>query len=162
MVENITHTLYVNTDYDNEVTLDCGIEAIIKLDVEISWQTLIEDVLSENIASFNNDELMDYYQIERSELNTKIDSATFEKYQDSIYYWIDNSIGGNARAFDLITSLSSFTTDEMGNGSMNGVTTSQSTCNGPKKSVCIENEAAADWLKQSFANEGIAIEIKFT
>jgi|GEM_PF-2653410 len=162
MAENIIHTLIVNTDYYNEVTLDCGIEAIIDLDVEISWQTLIEEVLDENIASFDNNDLMDYFRIERSQLNDEIDSATFQKYQDRIYYWVDNYVGGNARAFDLIASLSSFSTDEMGNGSMHGVSTSQSTSNGPKKSVCIDNEAAAKWLKQAFANEGIAIEIEFT
>lgn len=161
MKDSMVQTLFVNTEYNNEVTLDCGIDSIIDLDVIIDWATFIETVMGDSLESYDDEELLDCYGIEKSDLNVEIDSDTFQKYHDRIYFWIDNEVGGNAKAFDLVTGLSSFITDEMGNGSMNGVTTSQSTANGSAKSVYIENETAAKWLKQTFANESISVEIEF-
>ncbi|AEP29718.1 hypothetical protein [Brumicola nitratireducens] len=162
MKASMIQTLFVNTEYYNEVTLDSGINGIIDLDVIIDWATFIEAIMGDNLESYDDEELLDCYGIEKSDLNVEIDSSTFQKYQDRIYFWVDNEVGGNAKAFNLVTRLSLFITDEMGNGSMHGVTTSQSTANGSAKSVYIENETAAKWLQQAFANEGIAIEIKFT
>lgn len=161
MKDKTISTLYVNTEYYNEVTLDSGVDSIIDLDISINWTTFIEDILGDCVESYNDEELLDNFGIEKSDLDVEIDSDTFQKHQDRIYFWIDNEVGGNAKAFNLVTSLSSFITDEIGNGSMNGVTTSQSTANGAAKSVYVENESAAAWLKQAFADEGISIAIVF-
>lgn len=159
MDDTTTKTLFVNTEYHNEVTLDGGMQDII--DISIDWATLIQDVLGDSIESYDDEELMDNYGIEKSDLDTLIDDHTFRRYHERIYFWVDNEAGANAKAFNLVTSLPSFATDEMGNGSMNGVTTSQSTVNGAAKSVYIEDEAAAAWLEQAFADEKVAVEICF-
>ncbi|WP_158558979.1 hypothetical protein [Rhodoferax lacus] len=42
-----------------------------------------------------------------------------------------------------------------------GVCLVQTTANGPRKTVFIEDEAAAHWLQQQFALKGMEVEIRF-
>ena len=98
---------------------------------------------------------------ENVDLSDEIDSYLFERYADDIYYWIDNSSGGQAQAFKLIRSLSLFLTDKDGNGQHHGVTTSQTTCNGPKKCVYVEDKKAANWLRYALKKDDLDVDVEF-
>jgi len=158
-------TLYVNTECDNEVTLGGTMEADIDSFGDVTWREFIEDYLYEDISSYQDclDEWLETeYGISAKQLEVKLDAKAIDRYYDALSLHQDNSSGGNAEAFDLIWSLKLFPMDPDGNGSAHGVELVQSMANGPRKTVWIADQTAADWLIEQAAERGVLLEVLFT
>lgn len=158
-------TLYVNTECDNEVTLGGTMDADIDSFGDVTWREFIEDYLNEDISSYQDslDEWLEMeYGISASQLENKLDDKAIDRYYDTLSFHQDNSSGGNAEAFDLIRSLELFPMDRDGNGSAHGVEIVQSIANGPRKTVWLADQAAADWLVKQAAERGVLLEVLFT
>lgn len=158
-------TLYVNTECDNEVTLGATMDADIDSFGDVTWREFIEDYLYEDISSYQDslDEWLEMeYGISARQLDDKLDAKAIDRYYDTLSLHQDNSSGGNAEAFDLIWSLKLFPMDRDGNGSAHGVELVQSTANGPRKTVWIADQTAADWLVEQAAERGVYLEVLFT
>lgn len=155
------HTLYINAQFGNEATLDTSMSAEIDRFGWISWKTLLTEVLHEDLDwLLQEGRLMDRYGIEAGQLDEQIEDETVERhYSDISCYW-DNTIGAGALAFEFIRSLQLFPMDADGNGAAMGVCLEQSTANGPRKVVYVEDEDAMEWLAAEFANRGLGICIK--
>lgn len=158
-------TLYVNTECDNEVTLGGAMDADIDSFGDVTWREFIENYLYEDISNYQDslDEWLEMeYGISASQLEDKLDAKAIDRYYDTLSFHQDNSSGGNAEAFDLIRSLELFPMDRDGNGSAHGVELAQSTANGPRKTVWIADQTAADWLVEQASERGVHLEVLFT
>ena len=157
MTELIEHTLYINSQYDNEGSLNQTIDSEVDSFSDITYRTLISEVKNDEID--NNEILEEEYGISLDELDNQMSSEHFDKYMYDISFYIDNCSGGSALAFDLIGSLKKFTTDQDGNGSHHGVELLQTKANGPRKYVFITNQEAEKWLIEQFNAEGHSVKI---
>ena len=157
MTELIEHTLYINSQYDNEGSLNQTNDSEVDSFSDITYRTLISEVKNDEIN--NNEILEDEYGISLDELDNQMSSEHFDKYMYDISFYIDNCSGGSALAFDLIGSLKKFTTDQDGNGSHHGVELLQTKANGPRKYVFITNQEAEKWLIEQFNAEGHSVKI---
>jgi len=157
MTELIEHTLYINSQYDNEGSLNQTIDSEVDSFSDITYRTLISEVKNDEID--NNEILEEEYGISLDELDNQMSSEHFDKYMYDISFYIDNCSGGSALAFDLIGSLKKFTTDQDGNGSHHGVELLQTRANGPRKYVFITNQEAEKWLIEQFNAEGHSVKI---
>ena len=157
MTELIQHTLYINSQYDNEGSLNQTIDSEVDSFSDITYRTLISEVKNDEID--NNEILEEEYGISLDELDNQMSSEHFDKYMYDISFYIDNCSGGSALAFDLIGSLKKFTTDQDGNGSHHGVELLQTRANGPRKYVFITNQEAEKWLIEQFNAEGHSVQI---
>ena len=155
-------TLYINTLYSNEATLGGTFDDNMELP-EITWRTLLVEILSENLDWLKKSEgenFLDHYGISEDELDNILSDRESEKYYDDISFHYDNYIGPSAKAFNLIRNLSNFPTDKDGNGHYRGIELTQTYANGPRKSVYVENKDAEEWLKTQFVSECLDIKIK--
>ena len=155
-------TLYINTSHSNEATLGGTFEDNMKLPV-ITWRTLLLEVLSEDLnwlKQSDGENLEYHFGISADELDNTLTDWQLEKYFTEVSFYQDNYVGPSAKAFNLIRNLSIFPTDKDGNGHYNGIELTQTTANGPRKYVFIENKVAEDWLKAQFSREGLAIKVK--
>ena len=162
--EKEVNILYVNADYCDEVTLNCPMGADIDSFGDITWREFIEDCRHENISEHEDcleDWLDEDYGITPNQLDEKLDQAAIDRYYSDLAYRQDNETGGNVEAFKLIQSLELFPMDRDGNGSSHGVTLSQSTADGPRKYVWIDDQASADWLIQQAAERGVLLTVVF-
>lgn len=95
----------------------------------------------------------------------EVPAEVFERHRDQVadrqYFQVDNFSGAQAEAFDLIRSLALFPMDKDGNGDAHGVFLQQTLANGPRKTVWIEGEAGANWLRSETARQGRKIRIEF-
>lgn len=157
MTELIQQTLYINSQYDNEGSLNQTIDSEVDSFSDITYRTLISEVKNDEID--NNEILEEEYDISLDELDNQMSSEHFDKYMYDISFYIDNCSGGSALAFDLIGSLKKFTTDQDGNGSHHGVELLQTRANGPRKYVFITNQEAEKWLIEQFNAEGHSVKI---
>ena len=157
MTELMQQTLYINSQYDNEGSLNQTIDSEVDSFSDITYRTLISEVKNDEID--NNEILEEEYGISLDELDNQMSSEHFDKYMYDISFYIDNCSGGSALAFDLIGSLKKFTTDQDGNGSHHGVELLQTRANGPRKYVFITNQEAEKWLIEQFNAEGHSIKI---
>ena len=157
MTELSQHTLYINSQYDNEGSLNQTIDSEVDSFSDITYRTLISEVKNDEID--NNEILEEEYGISLDELDNQMSSEHFDKYMYDISFYIDNCSGGSALAFDLIGSLKKFTTDQDGNGSHHGVELLQTRANGPRKYVFITNQEAEKWLIEQFNAEGHSVKI---
>jgi hypothetical protein len=157
MTELSQHTLYINSQYDNEGSLNQTIDSEVDSFSDITYRTLISEVKNDEID--NNEILEEEYGISLDELDNQMSSEHFDKYMYDISFYIDNCSGGSALAFDLIGSLEKFTTDQDGNGSHHGVELLQTRANGPRKYVFITNQEAEKWLIEQFNAEGHSVKI---
>ena len=157
MTELSQHTLYINSQYDNEGSLNQTIDSEVDSFSDITYRTLISEVKNDEID--NNEILEEEYGISLDELDNQLSSEHFDKYMYDISFYIDNCSGGSALAFDLIGSLKKFTTDQDGNGSHHGVELLQTRANGPRKYVFITNQEAEKWLIEQFNAEGHSVKI---
>ena len=157
MTELSQHTLYINSQYDNEGSLNQTIDSEVDSFSDITYRTLISEVKNDEID--NNEILEEEYGISLDELDNQMSSEHFDKYMYDISFYIDNCSGGSALAFDLIGSLKKFTTDQDGNGSHHGVELLQTKANGPRKYVFITNQEAEKWLIEQFNAEGHSVKI---
>jgi hypothetical protein len=157
MMELSQHTLYINSQYDNEGSLNQTIDSEVDSFSDITYRTLISEVKNDEID--NNEILEEEYGISLDELDNQMSSEHFDKYMYDISFYIDNCSGGSALAFDLIGSLKKFTTDQDGNGSHHGVELLQTRANGPRKYVFITNQEAEKWLIEQFNAEGHSVKI---
>jgi hypothetical protein len=157
MTELIQQTLYINSQYDNEGSLNQTIDSEVDSFSDITYRTLISEVKNDEID--NNEILEEEYGISLDELDNQMSSEHFDKYMYDISFYIDNCSGGSALAFDLIGSLKKFTTDQDGNGSHHGVELLQTRANGPRKYVFITNQEAEKWLIEQFNAEGHSVKI---
>jgi hypothetical protein len=155
--------LYVNTAYNNEATLDGSMENDIDDFGHISWRELLEDVFYEDLKEKSNLEewLEENYCISVDELGDELDRDTIERYYDDLADYQNMVSGRNVLAFDLLRSLNLFSMDKNGNGAMNGVELIQTTANGPRKYVFIENQQSADWLEDECKRRGLNLFVKF-
>lgn len=157
-------TLYVNTEYDNEVTLGGTMDDDVDSFGDVTWREFIEDYRHEDFSSHldNLDEwLEEEYGISANQLEEKLDNKAVDRYYTELSFHQDNSSGGNAEAFTLIRSLELFSMDRDGNGSAHGVALDQSTADGPRKTVWIADQAAADWLVAQAAERGVLLDVVF-
>jgi len=162
--ESEINTLYVNSDYCDEVTLNCTMDDDIDSFGDLTWREFIEDYRSENLSEHQDclDEWLDAdYGITPNQLDENLDKAAIDRYYTDLSFRQDNVTGANAEAFELIRSLELFPMDRDGNGSFHGVTLDQSTANGPRKSVWIEDRESADWLIQQAAKRGVVLNVVF-
>ena len=157
MTELSQHTLYINSQYANEGSLNQTIDSEVDSFSDITYRTLISEVKNDEID--NNEILEEEYGISLDELDNQMSSEHFDKYMYDISFYIDNCSGGSALAFDLIGSLKKFTTDQDGNGSHHGVELLQTRANGPRKYVFITNQEAEKWLIEQFNAEGHSVKI---
>ncbi len=157
MTELMQQTLYINSQYDNEGSLNQTIDSEVDSFSDITYRTLISEVKNDEID--NNEILEEEYGISLDELDNQMSSEHFDKYMYDISFYIDNCSGGSALAFDLIGSLKKFTTDQDGNGSHHGVELLQTRANGPRKYVFITNQEAEKWLIEQFNAEGHSVKI---
>ena len=157
MTELMQQTLYINSQYDNEGSLNQTIDSEVDSFSVITYRTLISEVKNDEID--NNEILEEEYGISLDELDNQMSSEHFDKYMYDISFYIDNCSGGSALAFDLIGSLKKFTTDQDGNGSHHGVELLQTRANGPRKYVFITNQEAEKWLIEQFNAEGHSVKI---
>ena len=157
MTELSQHTLYINSQYDNEGSLNQTIDSEVDSFSDITYRTLISEVKNDEID--NNEILEEEYGISLDELDNQMSSEHFDKYMYDISFYIDNCSGGSALAFDLIGSLKKFTTDQDGNGSHYGVELLQTKANGPRKYVFITNQESEKWLIEQFNAEGHSVKI---
>ena len=157
MTELSHHTLYINSQYDNEGSLNQTIDSEVDSFSDITYRTLISEVKNDEID--NNEILEEEYGISLDELDNQMSSEHFDKYMYDISFYIDNCSGGSALAFDLIGSLKKFTTDQDGNGSHHGIELLQTRANGPRKYVFITNQEAEKWLIEQFNAEGHSVKI---
>ena len=157
MTELSQHTLYINSQYDNEGSLNQTIDSEVDSFSDITYRTLISEVKNDEID--NNEILEEEYGISLDELDNQMSSEHFDKYMYDISFYIDNCSGGSALAFDLIGSLKKFTTDQDGNGCHHGVELLQTRANGPRKYVFITNQEAEKWLIEQFNAEGHSVKI---
>ena len=120
------------------------------------------EVKAESLDWLLKDEnLINNFRIEPDQLDELIDPETIDRYYSDIEFYVGNSEGAEAAAFEFIGSLEIFPIDIDGNGASNGVWLQQTYANGPRKTVLIEDETAADWLRQKFKEKGVDVEIKF-
>ena len=157
MTELMQQTLYINSQYDNEGSLNQTIGSEVDSFSDITYRTLISEVKNDEID--NNEILEEEYGISLDELDNQMSSEHFDKYMYDISFYIDNCSSGSALAFDLIGSLKKFTTDQDGNGSHHGVELLQTRANGPRKYVFITNQEAEKWLIEQFNAEGHSVKI---
>jgi len=157
MTELMQQTLYINSQYDNEGSLNQTIDSEVDSFSDITYRTLISEVKNDEID--NNEMLEEEFGISLDELDNQMSSEHFDKYMTEISFYIDNCSGGSALAFDLIGSLKKFTTDQDGNGSHHGVELLQTRANGPRKYVFITNQEAEKWLIEQFNAEGHSVKI---
>lgn len=157
MTELMQQTLYINSQYDNEGSLNQTIDSEVDSFSDITYRTLISEVKNDEID--NNEMLEEEFGISLDELDNQMSSEHFDKYMYDISFYIDNCSGGSALAFDLIGSLKKFTTDQDGNGSHHGVELLQTRANGPRKYVFITNQEAEKWLIEQFNAEGHSVKI---
>ena len=157
MTELMQQTLYINSQYENEGSLNQTIDSEVDSFSVITYRTLISEVKNDEID--NNEILEEEYGISLDELDNQMSSEHFDKYMYDISFYIDNCSGGSALAFDLIGSLKKFTTDQDGNGSHHGVELLQTRANGPRKYVFITNQEAEKWLIEQFNAEGHSVKI---
>ena len=157
MTELMQQTLYINSQYDNEGSLNQTIDSEVDSFSDITYRTLISEVKNDEID--NNEILEEEYGISLDELDNQMSSEHFDKHMYDISFYIDNCSGGSALAFDLIGSLKKFTTDQDGNGSHHGVELLQTRANGPRKYVFITNQEAEKWLIEQFNAEGHSVKI---
>jgi hypothetical protein len=156
------HTLYVNAQYGNEVTLDRSMASEIDAFGDMTWRTLLTEVKGQSIEwLLEGDKLMDHFGIEVEQLDDSIDQDDIAKYYTDVAYYTDNRTGAEAGAFELLVEHDIFPVDRDGNGGANGVCLVQTTANGPRKTVYIDDEAAAVWLVQQFARKGMDVAIQF-
>lgn len=156
------HTLFVNQSYGNEVTLDGTMDEDIDSFGQVTWKELLTEIKGESLDWLLKDEnLENHYGIEPHQLEETIGPEEIDKYYGDLCFHVDNIEGPEARAFNLISSLELFPMDKNGNGQANGVWLEQTTANGPRKVVLIENESAAAWLRQQFVERGLNVEIRF-
>jgi hypothetical protein len=155
------HILYINIDFDSEVTLDLMMSEAIDMLSQITWRRLLSEILYEDLETEYLETLLEDYGIEAHQLDTPLDGNSQEKYYDKITFFLDNAAGPEAKAFDFLRELNLFPMDIDGNGGAEGVSLVQTTANGPKKYVFIEGESAAAWLASEFIARGLAVELKF-
>ncbi|MFZ4702203.1 MAG: hypothetical protein ACOYMG_19345 [Candidatus Methylumidiphilus sp.] len=154
--------LYINKEYGNEATLDATMDNDIASFGNITWKTLLTEVKSESLDWLLKDEnLINYFGIEPNQLDELIGPETIDRYYSDIEFHVGNYEGAEAAAFNFIGSLNIFPTDIDGNGASNGVWLQQTYADGPRKTVLIEDETAAEWLRQRFKEKGVDVEIKF-
>lgn len=155
--------LYVNTDYENQISIGLPIGDEIDDFGDITWRQLLEEVLQEELPSGAELEpwLEDNYGITADQLEETLGEEHVERWYDSIARSIDLSSGAGAQAYDLVRDLALFPVDEDGQGSANGVHLWRTSANGPRKFLVVEDEAAAQWLVQACRERGVAIDIQF-
>ena len=155
-------TLYVNEEYDNQVTMDETLSSEIDSFSDITWRYLIENIIEDCLPDDEVDEYLDMnYGISADQLDERLDRINIDSYYSKIAFHIDNQVGSEACAFDFLRSLEIFPTDKDGNGDMNGVELVQTTANGPKKIVYIQDMKSANWLKRECKKKGVVINIEF-
>ena len=156
------HILYINASYHNEATLDGTMDEEIASLGNVTWKTLLTEIKAESLDWLLQDEnLQSHYGIEPHELEETIGPNEVERYYDDLSFHLGNSAGNEAYAFNFIRSLALFPMDIDGNGGVNGVWLEQTTADGPRKIVQIEDASAAEWLQQQFSERGLNVEIKF-
>jgi hypothetical protein len=153
--------LFVNREYGNEATLDQTLSSDCDDFGNMTWRTFIEDVAGLQLDDKGIDDILDQYGIDASELDDYLDSDDVDRHYSDIAFYCDNYSGSNARAFELLRYSGVFDVDKDGNGEKNGVELTQTTANGPRKSVYVANELSAQWLQTELSRRGIEIEIEF-
>jgi hypothetical protein len=163
-IESPTPTvLYVNTAYDNQVSLGQTIASEIEDFGDITWRQLLEEVREESLPSGEELDpwLEDNYRITPGQLDVKLSKDEVESWYSSIAYWVDFYVGAGAQAYDLVSEIELFPIDKEGEGSAHGVHLWCTTANGPRKFLVIDDETAARWLVQACRERGTAIVIEF-
>jgi hypothetical protein len=156
------HTLYVNTEYGNSVTLDATMASEIDDFGNLTWRELLVDVIGESLEYLlQDDHLLDYYRIEKSQLDCALEASEVDRFYSQISFHADNKAGAEALAFNLLHSLQLFPMDKDGNGSHQGVSLDQTYANGPRKYVIIADESAAIWLTAECASRGLEVDVEF-
>ena len=155
------HILYINLDFDSEVTLDLMMADGIDMFGEITWRRLLSEILGEDLATEDIETLLEDYGIEADQLDILLDGKSTEKYYEAITFFLDNTAGPEAKAFDFLRDLNLFPMDIDGNGEAEGVSLVQTTANGPKKYVYIEDESAASWLTSELIARDLTVKLKF-
>ena len=157
MTELSQHTLYINSGFNNECSLNQTVQSQIDSFGDITYRTLITDINREEIES--NDMLKEQYGILLDELDCKLTDKDVVKYESEISFYEENRVGANVEAFDLICSLKKFITDADGNGSHGGLQSVQTTQGWPRQSVFINDEEAERWLIEQLKAEGHSVKI---
>jgi hypothetical protein len=116
------HTLYVNAQYGNEVTLDHSMASKIDAFGDMTWRTLLTEVKGQSIEwLLEGENLMDHFGIEVDQLEESIDQDDITKYYTDIADYTDNHAAAEAGAFELLVELDIFLVDRDSNGNANGV-----------------------------------------
>lgn len=157
-------TLYVNTDYGNEVTLGGSMADDLDSFGDVTWREFIADYRCDDISTHQadlNEWLEEQYGISSIKLDEKLDGEAINRYYTELSLRQDNVSGRSAKAFDLIRSLNLFAMDRDGNGAAHGVQLDQSLANGPRKSVWIDDQNSADWLVKQAGERGVLLKVVF-
>lgn len=155
------HALYVNTKYNNYVSMDETIADSIGTFGAVTWRTLLGEILHEDLSPKNLDSLLENYGLNIEDLDVIIDAETVSRYYNDIEQYVDNVSGPMAKAFELLLSLELFPMDKWECGDTHGVSLCQQRANGAKKLVAIDGEDAAEWLRLQLQSRGLNIDIKF-
>ena len=154
-------TLYVNQEYDNQVTMNKTLSDEIDDFYKITWRYLIEKIIEDLLPDDEVDEYLEFYGITENQLDELLSSSDIDKHYSKIGYHFDNQVGSGACAFNFLHTLEIFPMDKDGNAEMNDIELIQTKTNGPKKLVYIQDKKSANWLKRECKKKGVEIDIKF-
>ena len=158
----MANVFYINTDYDNKVTLNKTIESSIDEFGLIKWREFIEKVMGlDTSLAQNTDFFEEKYGITSDQYENYIPEEIINKYYSQINYYTDFVSGPAAKAYDFVESLKLIPVNNEGCGSSNGIELLKSTTNGSSKEVFIDTEQSAGWFRSECLKKGIEIEINF-
>lgn len=161
-VSAMANVFYINTEYDNKVTLNKTIESSIDEFGLIKWREFFEKVVGLDTALIQNTESFEEkYGITLDQYENYIPEEIIDKYYSQISYYTDFVSGPGAKAYDFVETLKIIPVNKEGCGSSNGIELLKSTANGPSKEVFIDTEESASWLKSECLKKGIKIEFNF-
>ena len=152
-------TIYINTAYNNQATLDSSLNNSIDEFGSVTWRELLTDILSRDLDDPDTLEFLDDYGLSEANLDDLIDSDTIDKYYSELSFYEDNYSGPRACLFNFLIQAKIFVADINGNYYGHGIELIQTTANGPEKLVYIEDDNAAEWLKNALYKKGIKVEI---
>ena len=150
--------IYINTAYNNQATLDSTLDSTIDEFGSVTWRELLTDILSKDIDDPDTLEFLDDRGLSEANLDDLIDSDTIDKFYDELAFYEDNYSGPRACLFEFLIKAEIFTTDINGNYYGNGIELIQTTANGPEKLVYVEDDDAAQLLKNLLDKKGIKVE----
>ena len=158
----MANVFYINTDYDNKVTLNKTIESSIGDFGLIKWQDFFEQIIGlDTVSTQNTESFEEEYGITSDQYEAYIPEEIIDKYYSQISYYTDFVSGPAAKAYDFVESLKIIPVNNEGCGSSNGIELLKSTTNGPSKEVFIDTKQSAAWFRSECLKKGIEIEINF-